>query len=48
MTRGLSATADLLRQGDPDRYLTVLAGGGRSAEALFALYAFNLELARTA
>jgi len=44
----LSPCGALLRQGDADRYLTVLAGGGARAEALFALYAFNLELARTA
>jgi len=48
MSARLSACAALLRQGDHDRYLTVLAGGGPDAEALFALYALNLELARTA
>lgn len=46
--RGLTPCGALLRRGDPDRYLTVLAGPRRQAEALFALYAFNLELARTA
>jgi len=48
MRRRLSPCGEQVRQGDPDRYLTVLAGGGAAAEALFALYAFNLEIARTA
>ncbi len=48
MAGRLTPCGALLRDGDPDRYLTVLAGGGAQAEALFALYAFNLELARTA
>jgi phytoene synthase len=42
----LSYCARLLRQQDPDRYLTALFAPAERREALFALYAFNLELAR--
>ena len=43
-----SYCAEQVRRFDPDRYLTVLfAPSGRRA-ALFALYAFNLEVAKTA
>jgi phytoene synthase len=42
----LSYCARLLRQQDPDRYLTALFAPPERREALFALYAFNLELAR--
>ena len=39
--------AALLRKHDADRYLTVAVRAGRERrEALFALYAFNLEIAR--
>lgn len=48
MGQALTPCGALLREGDPDRYLTVLVAGGRAAADLFALYAFNLELARTA
>lgn len=48
MAAGLSPCGTLVRDGDHDRFLTVLAGAGERAEDLFALYAFNLELARTA
>jgi len=41
-----SYAAAALRKQDPDRYLTALFAGERR-EALFALYAFNLEIART-
>ncbi len=41
-----SYAAALLRKQDPDRYLTALFAGERR-EALFALYAFNSEIART-
>ena len=41
-----SYVAALLRRQDPDRFLTALFAGERR-EALFALYAFNLEIART-
>ena len=43
---GISYCARLLRQQDPDRYLTALFAPAERREALFALYAFNLELAR--
>jgi NADH dehydrogenase [ubiquinone] 1 alpha subcomplex assembly factor 6 len=42
----LSYCARILRQQDPDRYLTVLFAPADRREALFALYGFNLELAR--
>ena len=42
----ISYCARLLRQQDPDRYLTALFAPAERREALFALYAFNLELAR--
>ncbi len=37
-----------LRRHDNDRYLTVLFAPAKAREALAALYAFNLEIARTA
>ena len=43
---GISYCARLLRQQDPDRYLTALFAPAERRESLFALYAFNLELAR--
>jgi NADH dehydrogenase [ubiquinone] 1 alpha subcomplex assembly factor 6 len=47
MTRSLlSYCADLLRRHDNDRYLTALFAPAERREALLALYAFNLELAR--
>jgi phytoene synthase len=42
----ISYCARILRQQDPDRYLTALFAPSERREALFALYAFNLELAR--
>src|SRR5262244_598818 len=36
----------LVRAADKDRYLTALFAPAERREALFALYAFNLELAR--
>jgi NADH dehydrogenase [ubiquinone] 1 alpha subcomplex assembly factor 6 len=47
MAEQLSYCAAQLRQHDPDRYLTALFAAGERREALFALYAFNLEIART-
>jgi NADH dehydrogenase [ubiquinone] 1 alpha subcomplex assembly factor 6 len=44
---GLSYCAALLRRHDPDRYLTALFAPAATRESLFALYAFNLEIART-
>lgn len=43
----LSACATELRRHDPDRFLTALFAPADRREALFALYAFNLEVART-
>ena len=41
-----SYCAQLLRRQDADRYLTALFAPGDRREALFALYAFNLEVSR--
>ena len=43
----LSPCAAELRRHDPDRFLTALFAPGERREALFALYAFNLEVARS-
>ncbi|MGE5145604.1 MAG: phytoene/squalene synthase family protein [Candidatus Eiseniibacteriota bacterium] len=43
----LSAPAELIRRYDHDRFLTVLFAPAEQREALFALYAFNLEVAKT-
>jgi phytoene synthase len=43
----LSYCAQQLRRYDPDRYLTGLFAPAGRREDLFALYAFNLELAKT-
>ena len=42
----LSSCAAELRRHDPDRFLTALFAPAERREALFALYAFNLEVAR--
>jgi len=42
----LSACAEAARKGDRDRYLCALFAPTDRREALFALYAFNIELAR--
>lgn len=44
--RSLSPCGQLVRRVDPDRYLTALFAPPARREALFALYAFNHELAR--
>jgi NADH dehydrogenase [ubiquinone] 1 alpha subcomplex assembly factor 6 len=44
----LSYSAQQLRDGDNDRFLTALFAPADRRESLFALYAFNLELARVA
>lgn len=44
---GLSACAADVRRHDHDRYLTALFAPAGRREAIFALYAFNLEVART-
>ncbi len=43
----LSPCAKELRLNDPDRFLTALFAPSDRREALFALYAFNLEVARS-
>ena len=43
---GLSAVAALVRHHDRDRFQTALFAPARDREALFALYAFNYEVAR--
>jgi phytoene synthase len=43
----LSPCGAELRRHDPDRFLTALFAPSDRREALFALYAFNLEVART-
>lgn len=42
----LAACADLVRRGDPDRFLATMSAPPRARGRLFALYAFNLETAR--
>ena len=42
----ISYCAQILRRQDPDRYLTALLAPAERRESLFALYAFNLEVAR--
>jgi phytoene synthase len=44
----LSYCADQVRRQDRDRYLTALFAPAERREDLFALYAFNLEIAKTA
>ena len=41
-----SYCADLVKQFDPDRYLSTLFAPSEKRAGLFALYAFNLEIAR--
>src|ERR1700692_3778381 len=43
---GLSPLAALIRRHDRDRYQTALFAPADRCEALFALYAFNYEIAR--
>lgn len=42
----LTACADLVRQGDPDRFATVMAAPVAARRVLFPLYAFNVEISR--
>jgi len=44
--RGLSPLAALVRRHDRDRYQTALFAPADRREAMFALYAFNYEIAR--
>src|SRR3546814_16622414 len=43
----LSYCASQLRRYDPDRFLTALFAPPERRESLFAIYAFNLEIAKT-
>jgi NADH dehydrogenase [ubiquinone] 1 alpha subcomplex assembly factor 6 len=45
-TAALSYSAQQVRSGDPDRFLTALFAPAAARASLFALYAFNLEVAR--
>lgn len=42
----LAGCADLVRRGDPDRFLAIMAAPAEKRGALFVIYAFNLEIAR--
>ena len=42
----LSACAELVRRGDPDRFLVAMAAPSEARARLLPLYAFNLDIAR--
>lgn len=42
----LTACAELVQKGDPDRFMAAMAAPVAARPLLFALYAFNIELAR--
>jgi len=42
----VAACAELVKRGDPDRFLAVMAAPRETRARLFTLYAFNLEVAR--
>ncbi|WP_264213594.1 squalene/phytoene synthase family protein [Leisingera thetidis] len=42
----LTACAELVQKGDPDRFLATMAAPAEARPLLFVLYAFNIELAR--
>jgi phytoene/squalene synthetase len=42
----LAACADLVRRGDPDRFLAAMAAPPEARVVLFPLYAFNVEVSR--
>ncbi|MEP4038711.1 squalene/phytoene synthase family protein [Pseudophaeobacter sp.] len=42
----LTSCAELVQQGDPDRFMAVMAAPAEARPLLFALYAFNIELAK--
>jgi len=44
----LQACAEMVRRGDPDRFLSAMTAPSRDRAMLFPLYAFNLEIARAA
>ena len=46
MHDGVAACAEIVRRGDPDRFLAVMAAPARIRERLFPVYAFNVEVAR--
>ncbi len=48
MTERLSPCGEIVRAGDPDRFRTALFAKPEPREHLFALYAFNLEIAKIA
>lgn len=48
MSDALSPCGEMVRKGDPVRFRTALFAPHEAREALFALYAFNLEIAKIA
>ena len=42
----IQACAELLRRGDPDRFLATMAAPPAARKVLFPIYAFNVEVAR--
>ncbi len=42
----LAACAEIVRKGDPDRFIATMAAPPEARARLFPLYAFNLEIAR--
>ena len=42
----ITGCADLVRRGDPDRFLAIMSAPVGRRAALFVIYAFNLEVAR--
>ena len=44
----LSGCAEIVRRGDPDRFLAAMASPSSARAALFPVYAFNVEVARAA
>lgn len=46
LDQDITGCADLVRRGDPDRFLAVMAAPVEQRPALFVIYAFNLEVAR--
>ena len=42
----IAACAEIVRQGDPDRFLATMAAAPEAREILFPIYAFNVEVAR--
>lgn len=46
MHDGVAACAEIVRRGDPDRFLAVMAAPARIRGRLFPVYAYNVEVAR--